>query len=450
MTILDIAQSGKLRDGVSTQQVGTSQATTRVEYGTAQGDSSNGFVLVRMDNAPSDGSGDFMVACDSPILQGDRVSYVSTKGQGKAVSLANLTTIAEQADSIASATNQHFWDDTNGAHVTEVTQDEWNDSTDPNYHSGKNSLWNSLGILFRDGLNNLLSIVAGSTPSDRGIAVYDGQGNNASNIVASFTGGGATIGKAGEAHIVQSSTRTTWYAPDGSTELAYVGLKSVSEPYPSFNLNGGVQSVSGHSIQTTGLDPHTDDILMLSCDGGENEATIYIDAYSDDRRAEISLHADSASSSGSGKLIVTSDNSTVVDGVSVGPTKFHIDNLALTSTYSGASKFYGDLESNGAFVSTSPQQGTCARNTTNTSGGNIYAYRNGGVCTIRFSGLQVNNLSARSVIGYVPVGYRPPTEFTTWFSNLGYIVVNTDGSIECEQAVGGRNLWFNVTYVIGG
>ena len=62
-------------------------------------------------------------------------------------------------DRIASNTNQYFWftgtgTDT-GAHITEVPQEEWNDSTDPNYHSGGNLLARSNGIAVRDGMTEL-------------------------------------------------------------------------------------------------------------------------------------------------------------------------------------------------------------------------------------------------------------------------------------------------------
>lgn len=98
--------------------------------------------------------------------------------------------IAAEAEAVANATNQHFWDDDNGAHVTDVTQDEWTDAeaddfsdlsdTKP-YH---NLLMNSLGILLRRALNNLVSI------SKSAIAFYDGLGNAASNIVARFGASG--------------------------------------------------------------------------------------------------------------------------------------------------------------------------------------------------------------------------------------------------------------------
>ncbi len=95
--------------------------------------------------------------------------------------LANSAkTIADAAQAVAEATGQHFWPDTDGVHVTEVTQDEWNDSTSPSYHSGANVLLNSLGQLFRTGLNNLLALLP------TGFAYYDGDGNADNNIIVSF------------------------------------------------------------------------------------------------------------------------------------------------------------------------------------------------------------------------------------------------------------------------
>lgn len=56
--------------------------------------------------------------------------------------------------------DQHFWYDSIGAHVTEVTQEEWNDISDPNYHSGGNLLAKSTGIAVRDGMTELATFGA--------------------------------------------------------------------------------------------------------------------------------------------------------------------------------------------------------------------------------------------------------------------------------------------------
>ena len=88
---------------------------------------------------------------------------------------------ADEAEAIANAVNQHFWTDSDGVHITEETQSNWNDSSSSGYHRGANAILNALGLLFRSGLINLAQFAPG------GIALYDGQGNLAANIVAQFT-----------------------------------------------------------------------------------------------------------------------------------------------------------------------------------------------------------------------------------------------------------------------
>ena len=132
--------------------------------------------------------------------------------------------IADEAKAVANAINQHFWNDTNGAHITDVTQDEWKAAVDDGfsdydadtkpYH---NLLMNSLGILLRTALNNLVSITRSA------IAFYDGTGNAASNIVARFGSDGAQIGKSGAAHSVIDANGQRFYATNGTTQLANIG-----------------------------------------------------------------------------------------------------------------------------------------------------------------------------------------------------------------------------------
>lgn len=73
---------------------------------------------------------------------------------------------AQEAKQIADDTEQHFWftetgTDT-GAHITEVTQEEWSDPSDPNYQSGGNLLARSNGMAIRDGLDELATFNADS------------------------------------------------------------------------------------------------------------------------------------------------------------------------------------------------------------------------------------------------------------------------------------------------
>lgn len=117
---------------------------------------------------------------------------------------ASAQKAADEAEEVANAINQHFFDDLDGVHVTEADKDTWNAS-----HTGKNILVNSLGILLRNALNNLVSITASA------IAFYDGLGNAASNIVARFGATGAQIGKSDESHMEIDSVSIRGTNEDG-------------------------------------------------------------------------------------------------------------------------------------------------------------------------------------------------------------------------------------------
>lgn len=126
---------------------------------------------------------------------------------------------------IAAAGNQHFWHNSDGAseyggtgaHVTDIEKDEWVDavadgfsdlSDEKPYH---NLLMNSLGILLRRALNTLVSI------SKTAIAFFDGEGNQASNIVASFGKDGIQIGKSGNARVELDYRSFSIYDKNGSS-----------------------------------------------------------------------------------------------------------------------------------------------------------------------------------------------------------------------------------------
>ena len=261
-------------------------ATTGTIHGVALTDSEDGAVTVEITadvTAPeplevggetyfADAGVGVEIPTSESVRAGDEV-LVSTYGAGTmrspvvtaavgsgdrmAASVSNAETLAEQAEAVATATGQHFWPDDDGVHVTEVTQEDWNDAESPGYHSGANVLLNALGQLFRDGLNNLLALlpahyrtdeftgdgtttaftltvtpyevmsvtVAGVTLADEdwfasgdvvtlttapadgdtvsvtyrtsatSIGIFDGRGNESSNVVAEFSDDGVTVGR---------------------------------------------------------------------------------------------------------------------------------------------------------------------------------------------------------------------------------------------------------------
>ncbi|MBR1445502.1 MAG: hypothetical protein IJ586_00235, partial [Alloprevotella sp.] len=116
-------------------------------------------------------------------------------GAAHAVAL-DAQDVAEMAAEVARAIGQHFWTDEAGVHVS-------NEERDP--EGSRNSIFNSLGLIFREGANYLMGLVSGSvvggSSSDRGMAIFDGLGNAASNVVAWFGRNGIRIGKASAQHV---------------------------------------------------------------------------------------------------------------------------------------------------------------------------------------------------------------------------------------------------------
>lgn len=170
----------------------------------------------------------------------------------------------DEAEEVAAAFDQHFWSDTNGAHVTDCEQEDWETAVDDNfsdydpdtkpYH---NALWNSLGMLFRSALNNLVSITRSA------IAFYDGNGNDSANIVAQFGAGGATIGKPDSTRFAITSNRLVGINNDSVSlfDVDYSGTASrtfkaqgdtIAQPFNDTNLYqfGYTQTVDVSSADT--------------------------------------------------------------------------------------------------------------------------------------------------------------------------------------------------------
>lgn len=180
-----------------------------------------------------------------------------------------------EAAEVAAATNQHFWSRSTdpdqdgagtGAFVTDDEQDAFLEAAAdgfPDLGDGTNNtkpwhniLMNSLGILLRTGLDNLVSITRSA------VAFFDGNGNQSSNVVAVFGADGAQIGKDGASHVEldyhsltlvdrDSATyfevkdlrgtdgkATLTYADEGDGHTASFDLPYVATEIVSCNVNG--------------------------------------------------------------------------------------------------------------------------------------------------------------------------------------------------------------------
>ena len=197
----------------------------------------------------------------------EKVATVARKTEAAMAQALSASTIASEAQEVADATNQHFWDDDNGAHVTDVTQEEWITALEDNfsdlstskpYH---NSLFNSLGMLFRSALNNLVSITRSA------IAFYDGQGNQSSNIVAEFGANGAQIGKSADGHAVLTPTELTFSY--GTYDAVNINSKTPSgtagHSYGRITLDGEAIGMFGSRSFVSG-----DDYLSIYSNGSSN------------------------------------------------------------------------------------------------------------------------------------------------------------------------------------
>ena len=142
---------------------------------------------------------------------------------------AEARRIAAEAQAVAEATNQHFWHRSTdpdhdgagtGAFVTDEDREGFLDAiahgvqptTNRPLH---NLLMNSQGILLRAAKR----IRAAFTPS--GVAFYDGQGNDAANVVARFGSDGAQVGKEAAEHMTINNSTVELF--NGDDSLAVFG-----------------------------------------------------------------------------------------------------------------------------------------------------------------------------------------------------------------------------------
>lgn len=164
---------------------------------------------------------------------------------------AGVEGVATEAAAVANATNQHFWADSNGVHVATVE----GEATD-----GPNLLANANGILLRDDSANM----AAFTPS--AVSFFDGQGNQASNVVASFGASGAVIGTEGSSQVLYDQDSMQFVlpvTPQGSSEQFDMGFGLMA------NENYGMLDANSSFVM------RADGMFALS-----NSSTLFPETYS--------------------------------------------------------------------------------------------------------------------------------------------------------------------------
>ena len=299
------------------------------------------------------------------------VSSPAPSGGTFAAVTERVQSVASAAQKVADAVNQHFFADTHGIHVTSATQDEWDEQ-----HAGPNVLINSLGQLFRDGLNNLLTLTTEN--GARALTVWDGLGNADANVRAII---GETIqlgNESGDNVLIDSSgmtvrTGTTAMSrvmQTSKTWLDYVRKVTVTAVVTGIDILGGFDG-GGASIfaspQSDGVDAH---ILAgspaSSASAGCDLASVRKWANSnkyDSAIVETAVHSDGTSPHA--RIAATNgDRESVavrVDCTADRPATIHADNFYLKSWANGD----GVLTTTKAF----PCHGNVAQGTNVPAGG---------------------------------------------------------------------------------
>ena len=109
------------------------------------------------------------------------------------------STAAGEAKALAEMTDQHFWTDTRGAHVTESKREDYEQAP-----TGFQQLMTSAGQLLTRAVEGVERLLRSDTAS--GTVFYDGEcapgaQDAEDHVVAAFTKDGAQIGRKGNAHV---------------------------------------------------------------------------------------------------------------------------------------------------------------------------------------------------------------------------------------------------------
>ena len=180
--------------GAASSADGVARITLDADVTPAEGvDEDGDQTIIDLPTSPDVAEGDEVIV--TLVGDGPLKTPVVTANPGSGDRMRTLVnaaqTVADAAQAVADAVNQHFFADTSGIHVTEATQEDWDES-----HTGANVLINSIGQLFRDGLNNLLTLTTQN--GARALTIWDGLGNAAGNVLATFGPNETHLGLGGD------------------------------------------------------------------------------------------------------------------------------------------------------------------------------------------------------------------------------------------------------------
>lgn len=208
---------------------------------------------------------------------------------------------SEGALALAEGIEEHFWhDDSTGAHITQVTQAEY--EADPD-NAGGNLLMTSQGMAVRDGRTEL----------------------------ATFTGTAAQIGKSSGAHSVVDADGLRIYGGDGTRSIAHMGYGASGNNWWTYftfgsrksgTTSGSSSFAEGEDITATGTASHAEG-SQTSASGAESHAEGFWSsaskayAHAEGRHTEANgegAHAEGYYTEANGDYSHAQGNQTTADG----------------------------------------------------------------------------------------------------------------------------------------
>lgn len=138
----------------------------------------------------------------SPVVTAVAAGGDRTRGevQQAAQDATHAAEMAGEVAAVATATNQHFFSDDAGVHVTTDESDA---------AGGSNVLLNASGMVLRSSETPLAAFTSS------GVSVYDGAGADAANVVASFSSKGVELGAPGSRQRVRMTSDRLNFVSDG-------------------------------------------------------------------------------------------------------------------------------------------------------------------------------------------------------------------------------------------
>ena len=267
----------------------------------------------------------------------DAVEGIATSASATAVT----------AKTIAEGVNEHFWHDSTGAHVTEVTQEEWNEPTDPNYHSGGNTLITTQGMAIRNGLTNLAEFgatgatigVSGSQIAHLGYGPGTDSGGGTSD--APYYTLGVRTGTVGNYSTAEGNgteaSRFASHAEGGGTTAS--GGCSHAEGYET-TASGAESHAEGYNTTASGGWSHAEGQLAVASDEGAHAEGLRTTA------SGVNAHAEGSVTTASGFDAHAQNGGTVASG-----DYSHAGGLSTTAGYDSQTTVgrYNDNQSTTAF-----------------------------------------------------------------------------------------------------